>query len=119
MTEYLEREWVCLYHESYLQVLGQEIYHGHKIIRDKHDTIRWEAFPVREQAIMDQFGASDLNELFSEGATKNNPLIRELYRCIGYSLSGYWEVFYWNRNNDDVDDWPAIMAKLPVDLDGL
>ena len=117
--EVLERAWVCLYHESYAEVLEQEIYHGHRIIRDNHGTMRWEQFPDREKEIMSIFGASDLNDLFSRGATKNNPLIRELYRCIGYSLSGYWEIFYWEWNNNSADEWPAIMAKLPVDLDGL
>jgi hypothetical protein len=38
--------------------------------------------------------------LFMAGADKNDPRIRELYKHIGYSLYGFWEVFYWEVNND-------------------
>ena len=36
-----------------------------------------------------------------KGADKNDPRIRELYKHIGYSLYGFWEIFYWGVNNED------------------
>jgi len=47
----------------------------------------------------------DLNQIAmlfnSIGVFKNHELYRELYRNLGYSLSGYWEIFYWDANNDE------------------
>ena len=64
---------------------------------------------------MQEFGAKDLNDLFIKGANKNDPRIRELYRWIGYSIFGYWEVFYWDWNNDCVDEWWDIADQLCED----
>jgi hypothetical protein len=33
------------------------------------------------------------------GYDKNSEVYRKLYRDIGYSLEGYWEIFYWEVNN--------------------
>ena len=37
--------------------------------------------------------------------TKNSEEWRKLYRDIGYSLYGYWEIFYWDMNNEDAADY--------------
>lgn len=104
--EVLERAWISLYHETYAEMMAGERNHRHRIIKDEHGTFRWEAFPKREAAILDMFGAKDLNELYTGGQTdKNDPLVRQLYRCMGYSLSGYHEIFYWDWNNDIADEW--------------
>lgn len=85
--------------EDYAEVLEREEL-GHELCVDEHGTIRWVANPEKEQEIMDEFGAVDLNHLFMKGANKNDPRIRELYKHIGYSLYGFWEVFYWEANNE-------------------
>lgn len=84
--------------EVYAEVLETEEL-GHGLYVDEHDTIRWVENPLREQEIMDEFSASDLNDLYIKGAEKNDPLVRELYKNIGYSLFGFWEIFYWRLNN--------------------
>jgi hypothetical protein len=33
------------------------------------------------------------------GLDKNCDEYRKVYRDIGYSLDGYWEIFYWEVNN--------------------
>ncbi|VAW58907.1 hypothetical protein MNBD_GAMMA08-1543 [hydrothermal vent metagenome] len=85
---------------EFAEVLASE--HGnHQLYINEHGMLRWEAYPEREAEIMERFGAHDINSLFAKGADKNDPLIRELYKCMGYSLSGFWEVFYWELNNED------------------
>ena len=83
---------------EYREVLSVEEF-GHELHVNEHGTLRWVANPEKEQEIMDEFGASDLNQLFARGADKNDPRIRDLYKCMGYSLFGFWEVFYWEVNN--------------------
>ncbi len=87
--------------KEYANVLSIE-YTGHDLVVDKHGTIRWVEDPVQEKAIMDMFGATDLNDLYTKkDVNKNDHLIRVLYKCMGYSLSGFWEIFYWEANNED------------------
>ena len=93
--------------DTYELVLSREEKDGHEIIIDKHDTLRWVEHPVRAQEIMNSFRAKDMNELFHNGADKNDPIIRELYKCIGYSLSGFWEIFYWEVNNERANEYVA------------
>lgn len=85
--------------DDYKDVLDTE-YLGHQLYVDEHGTIRWEADPELEKIIMDEYNAKDLNDLFMKGAKKNDPIIRELYKHIGYSLYGFWEIFYWEVNNE-------------------
>ena len=102
----LERVFVALKHETYAEIIRGEIHHDHEIIEEpEHNTWRWKAYPKREKEIMGLFNANDLNELFGNGADKNDPLVRELYRCMGYSLSGYHEIFYWDWNNELAHEW--------------
>lgn len=84
--------------EEYAEVLAREEL-GHKLFVDGDGTIRWVPNEARKIEIMNHYGALDLNDLFRKGADKNDPKVRELYKCLGYSLSGFWEVFYWETNN--------------------
>lgn len=84
---------------EYAEVLETEEL-GHELRVDEYGTIRWVANPVKEQRMMDMFDAKDLNDLFMKGADKNDPRIRELYKHMGYSLFGFWEIFYWEVNNE-------------------
>ena len=83
---------------DYAEILETEEL-GHELCIDEHGTVRWVENPEREQEMMEMFGAKDLNDLFRKGADKNDPLIRELYKNMGYSLYGFWEIFYWEVNN--------------------
>jgi hypothetical protein len=44
-------------------------------------------------------------EMLSKGLTPNDEAWRDVYRKIGYSLYGYWEVFYWEANNEDAEEY--------------
>ncbi len=39
------------------------------------------------------------------GYNKNSEIYRKLYRDMGYSLYGYWEIFYWEVNNPDYAEY--------------
>jgi len=92
---------------DYELVLSREEKDGHELYIDEHDTLRWVEHPIRAQEIMDSFRAKDMNELFMNGADKNDPIVRELYKCIGYSLCGFWEIFYWEVNNERANEYVA------------
>jgi len=91
--------------EEYVDILEREFHDGELYVTPD-GYVRWVEDPERAKEIMDSFGAKDLNDLFGRcRADKNDPIIRELYKCIGYSLYGFWEIFYWDVNNEDADEY--------------
>jgi len=87
--------------KEYKQIFKTESHHDHLVIEDDMGTVRWKADPsVRE--VLDRVYLNDIWMLFMKmGLTKNSEEVRKLYRDMGYSLSGYWEIFYWDMNNED------------------
>jgi len=91
-------------HEFFGEIMRRESHHDQPI--ELRDGIpRWEQNPdVRN--MVDKIGLNDVIGLFiSMGYTKNSEVWRKLYRDIGTSLFAYWEVFYWDMNNKDVDEY--------------
>ncbi len=89
---------------DYAEMMATENHHDHEIV-DIDGVLRWkENEGVREIADM-----CDLNHMIADmllkGITKNHEAYRRLYRNIGYSLSGYWDVFYWEANNEECDSY--------------
>jgi len=100
--------------EEYAKVLEREEL-GYDLYIDNANVLRWVPNPERVEEIMNEFGAKDLNDLFGRcNADKNDPKIRELYKAMGYSLSGFWEIFYWEVNNEDAWAYQGRL-KTPVD----
>jgi len=96
----VSREEVAKLSEYYAEIMARETHHEHEIIRDKNGTLRWKENPTVNQ-ILDRVNLNDLWVLFSiMGLDKNSEAIRNLYREMGYSISGYWEIFYWEVNNE-------------------
>jgi hypothetical protein len=91
--------------ELYQEVLKTEAHHDHEIIRDDAGVLRWKKNPAVDFLVTH----GDLNEivrkLYAEGHDRNSELHRKLYRDMGYSLHGYWEIFYWEWNNEDAADY--------------
>jgi len=93
--------------------------HDHEIYLDDHDTLRWRSNPSVELInTMNEYDDEhlikggyvfDLNKFwekwYKSGRTKNDSAIRRLYRDMGYSVHGYWEIFFWEVNNDIADEW--------------
>ena len=85
---------------GYAEIMARETHHEHEIIRDENGTLRWKENPTVNQ-ILERVNLNDLWVLLSiMGLDKNSEAIRNLYRGMGYSISGYWEIFYWEVNNE-------------------
>ena len=94
--------------EDYAEIFNKESHHAHRVIEDEHGTLRWEEDPVVRKTL-DRVNLNDLWMLFMKmGLTKNSEPVRKLYRDMGYSLSGYWEIFYWEVNNEDAEDYHGV-----------
>ena len=100
--------------EVYHEMMKTETHHSHIIIEDKHGTLRWKSDPFIERLTND----CSLNDIvmgfYSNGNDKNTETYRELYRRMGYSLSGYWEVFYWDANNERASEYKQPNNKKPL-----
>lgn len=95
------QEVLALGSDQYKAILSSETHHNHEIVEDAQGVLRWKE---NQQAarILKRVNLNDLVILFySLGFDKNSEVFRKLYRDIGYSLDGYWEVFYWDVNNPD------------------
>lgn len=104
--------------EDYAEMMQTETHHDHRIIRTENGSIRWEANPATEMLL--EMIAKDavsktnhigmnlndvVGKLISKGLYKNSETYRQLYRDMGYSLNGYWEIFYWEANNEEADQY--------------
>lgn len=102
-------------HKLYREMLKTEKHHKHKIIEDEQGTFRWEE-NVDVRKILTKISLNDLCPLLSVlGYGKNSEVYRKLYRDMGYSLSGYYEIFYWEVNNSEVDNYkpnPLCVGKI-------
>jgi len=91
--------------DDYAEMMKTESHHQHEIIMDSNGVIRWKADPFIRRFV----DACSLNEIVAgfhaNGNGKNSEVYRELYRRMGYSLSGYWEIFYWEVNNENASDY--------------
>lgn len=80
--------------------------HDHEIVVQKN-TFRWR----QNDSIRFLFDNKLLDltnvvmHLYEMGHDKNSEIFRKLYRDLGYSLYGYWEVFYWEANNEDASKY--------------
>jgi len=89
----------------YRDMLKTEKHHKHEIIETKEGTLRWKENPDVTR-ILEKISLNDLIPLlYCLGYNKNSEVYRQLYRDMGYSLSGYWEIFYWEVNNDEADEY--------------
>lgn len=91
---------------DYSEMMEKESHHHHIIIEDEYGTLRWK----EKEGLRDAIAAcGTLNEvvplLGAMGWGKNSEQARDFYRNLGYSLSGYWEIFYWEVNNPECDDY--------------
>ena len=90
---------------SYARMMKTETHHDHVIIEDEAGTLRWKKDPFIRR-FTDDCSLNDIVQgFYSKGNDKNTESYRELYRKMGYSLSGYYDVFYWDMNNDIADEY--------------
>lgn len=87
-----------------LEIIDTERHHNHPIVL-VNGVLRWEENGgVRH--MVEEIGLNKIIQLLNHmDIGKNSEFYRKLYRDIGISLFGYWEVFYWNWNNEECDDY--------------
>ena len=105
-TEIKRNDTKLLSVDYYKKILDTESHHDHKIVVDEHGTVRWKQDPWISYLIDNKIDLNALIHLFHKlGIDRNSEPYRKLYRELGYSLSGYWEVFYWELNNEDAANY--------------
>jgi hypothetical protein len=83
----------------HLEILRREFHHNHELVLDRFSTIRWKP-DDRICSILSGLNFNNVvRDLISRGIDKNCEEYRKVYRDIGYSLDGYWELFYLEVNN--------------------
>lgn len=97
--------------EEYREIMEKESHHNHEIV-EVNGVLRWkENSDVRR--ILKNISLNDLCPLLiCMGYDKNSEVYRKLYRDMGYSLSGYWEIFYWELNNDNKVNYNPICVHI-------
>lgn len=93
--------------QDMIDILIRESHQDHRLVV-VDGRVRWEENPhVREW--VDRIGLNEILILFMcLGYDKNSEEYRHLYRSIGYSLYGYWEIFYWDVNNPEADEYNPL-----------
>lgn len=85
--------------EDYKEWMHLESHHDHRIVKDDLGVLRWEKRTLIRK-LVDKCDFNSLIILLNNiGIGKNSEEMRYMYRCMGYSLSGYWEIFHWEVNN--------------------
>ena len=88
---------------EYAEIMEKESHHNHEIIIDGNGIIRWKEDSLSNH-LLKKLPLNELTALLENiGHGKNSEVYRALYRSMGYSLSGYWEIFYWDWNNDEAE----------------
>jgi hypothetical protein len=97
------------------EILDVETHHNHEIIKDDYGTLRWK----ENEDVSNHLKKISLNDLcpllVSLGYDKNSEVYRKLYRDMGYSLFGYWEVFYWEMNNKKASEYRPNASKYKLE----
>jgi len=89
---------------GYEEMMKTECHHDHEIV-EINGAIRWKENEVINRILKD-VSLNDLCPLLNIiGCDKNSEPYRKLYRDMGYSLSGYWEIFYWDMNNEEASEY--------------
>jgi len=91
---------------DYQEIFEKEAHHKHEIVEDDNGTLRWKQDEKVREILDKSVNLNDLWYLFhTMGMDKNSEHVRKLYRDMGYSLSGYWEIFYWEVNNSIAENY--------------
>ena len=86
--------------EDFQEIFAAESHHDHEVIEDEHGTLRWKRNDQVDKLVT-EMNLNNIWALFYHmGLNKNSEEVRKIYRDMGYSLNGYWEIFYWEVNNE-------------------
>lgn len=106
MEKIVNRSDVAKLNEYFELILETECHHDHIIIEDDQGTLRWKEKNRMNDLIENCGGLNNVLYLFYNlGHGKNTEIYRQLYRDMGYSINGYWEIFYWEFNNEKFEEY--------------
>ena len=81
--------------KQFVEMLKLESHHEHEIITSDDGILHWK--PNQRLSII--IHSLNINQIVTDflyaGIGKNHEAYRKFYRDIGYSLNGYWEIFYF------------------------
>ena len=90
--------------DIFKKIIDTETHHEHEII-EVDGVLRWKPNKNTNE-FLKNISLNDLCQLLTcLGYGKNSEVYRKLYRDMGYSLFGYWEIFYWEVNNKNAPDY--------------
>jgi len=89
---------------DYADIFVKESHHHHRIV-EIDGVVRWEEKPMKTAMVEEKGLNAVVMDMINLGMNKNSEEWRALYRNMGYSLSGYWEVFYWEVNNPIAENY--------------
>jgi RNAse (barnase) inhibitor barstar len=99
---------------DFVQMLETETHHDHEIVMGRYDVLKWKENTIVVESL-DKINLNDLIQLlYSLGYDKNSEVFRKLYRDMGYSLDGYWEIFYWEVNNPITHEYKNKVRKYKI-----
>lgn len=103
--------------QEYLDIFEKESHHNHEIEESEDGILRWKENKY-VMMLIKHISLNDLLPLLSNlGYDKNSEVYRKLYRDMGYSLNGYWEVFYCEVNNEDTELYEFIPTPTEAEID--
>lgn len=84
------------------KMLRTETHHTHEIIQSKNGVLRWkdniDENDIESESKILRDIESNQDDFYSES-------MRELYRDLGYSLCGYWKMFYGMVDDENEDGY--------------
>ena len=108
----VSREEACEESSEIREILERESHHSHPIERSPRGALRWKPNLMIREIALQRINLNDLWMLFYEmGLGKNDEPVRKLYRDLGYTLEGYWNLFYWEANNPEARSYSPPKRK--------
>ena len=84
---------------DFIEIMKKESHHSHEIIQDNEGILYWKP----DQNLCAEIEGKNINDnifyFHSNGLDKNSEEYRKFFRDMGYSLLGYWNIFYCKTNN--------------------
>ena len=84
---------------DFIEIMKKESHHSHEIIQDNKGILYWKP----DENLCAEIEGKNINDnifyFHSNGLDKNSEEYRKFYRDMGYSLLGYWNIFYCKTNN--------------------
>ena len=84
---------------NFIEIIKRENHHNHEIIQDEEGILYWKP----DENLCAEIEGKNINDnifyFHSNGLDKNSEEYRKFFRDMGYSLLGYWNIFYCKTNN--------------------